>query len=223
MKLPAVGVVTVGQTPRPDLELAFGQLLPGGVSIRGALDDVSEELIREMAPVTQDDYPIRCGLASGREVSVSKSRLLPLVQQCVDELAKEGVAIVVIGCNSTFEPIGAKVPVLSPGRIVNQMVYYLVGEGKLGCLVPLAPQVPVVAAELASKGVQGRVERAGPADGKAHVLELADQLHDDGCSLIFLRCFGFGRDWQRAVAERTGIPVISPVSVSASLVKAILG
>lgn len=223
MQQPVVGVVTVGQAPRPDLEREFDQMVTGTVLIRGALDGISERAISDMQSGGQDDYPIRCALASGQEVSVSKSRLMPLVQQRVNELAEAGATMVVIGCNSTFEPIRAKVPVLSPGRIVNQMVYDLVGDGRLGCMVPLAQQVPVVTAELAAKGVLGRVERASPADSEAHVLGLAAQLQKDGCSLIFLRCFGFGGDWQRAVAAHTGLPVISPVSISASLVRAIIG
>lgn len=219
---PSIGIVTVGQSPRADLERDFGNGHGVSVTIRGALDSLAMDGIEAMRPSDASDYPIRCQLRTGIQVPVSKQQLLPLVQRCSEQLEADGVDLIVIGCNSDFEVTSTR-PVLHVGRAVNRVIYDLVGDGKLGCLIPLEAQVPKVEYELTANGVDGLVVRAAPSDMPDHVVRASRTLEQNGCTLIFLRCFGFGSEWQRRVAASVSVPVVSPVTLSAALSRSVVG
>lgn len=223
MAEPLIGLVTVGQTPRDDLRREFcGGINGRDILITGALDGRSSQEINSLQPLTSKDYPIRCSLRSGAEATVSKARLRPLVQQCVSELEEQGARLIVIGCSSDFTPLDSRVPVLSVGSTVNRLVHDLAGNGKLGCLVPLADQVTVVQEELTTAGISGIVMAAGPYDEESYVLEQALAIERAGCTLLYLRCFGFGSSWQQRVAKHVEIPVVSPVKLAATIASSLL-
>ncbi|HKV43471.1 MAG TPA: AroM family protein, partial [bacterium] len=85
----AVGLVTIGQAPRPDLIEEYERALPTTRLVqRGALDDLGDSEILDLAPAPGDEVLVS-RLRSGREVRLARHHLEPRLQRCLDGLAKE--------------------------------------------------------------------------------------------------------------------------------------
>lgn len=217
-----LGIITVGQTPRDELVAEFAASCPdSGITIVGALDETTHE---ERQTLRADDgqYPIRCQLRNGEEVTVGKKGLLPRIQGGIDALEARGVDAVVIGCNSSFPPFRHSVPILQPSQIANQVVSSLAGGLTLGCIVPLPEQVSHVMEEFKDMGVECIALAAGPGQPLQEVALVATALENMGADLIFLRCFGFDGTWKLKVAKAVSVPVVSPVTITASIAAALL-
>ena len=65
MTVPLLGIVTIGQSPRPDLVSAFAAFAPGArVEVRGALDGMATDAIDALAR-RDTDYPLLVRLTDG--------------------------------------------------------------------------------------------------------------------------------------------------------------
>lgn len=213
-----IGIVTVGQSPRIDLEEDFRKFLPRAtLRITGALDGLSNSDLDALALSATGDYPIRCRLSDGSDLAVGKQEIERRLQVRIDELEKQGARVIVVGCTSVFSTLRSSVPLVAAGKLANRVAVDCVTEGKLGCIVPLSGQVETVASELASQGVPARVVSASPTDSESRVTATALELEQDGCSLIYLRCFGFNLAWQRRVQASVRVPVLAPVSITAAV------
>ena len=68
-----LGILVLGQTPRPDIKALFAAYLPGTeLIVQGALDGLATEAIDDLAR-RKGDYPLLVILADGttREISMS--------------------------------------------------------------------------------------------------------------------------------------------------------
>ena len=91
-----VGLVTIGQSPRPDLIEEYERALPGARLVQaGALDGLSEAEILALAPGAGDDVLVS-RLRTGREVRLARRYLEPRLQSWAGR------------------PIGARPPRMSP-------------------------------------------------------------------------------------------------------------
>lgn len=218
-----IGIVTVGESPRPDIEVDFTRFLSSAkLLVTGALDGLSLEERMHLAATSRSSYPIRCRLRDGSELAVAKSVLEPLVQLKVEELQDKGAAAIVLGCTGVFPTVRADVPLLSAGKLATNIALALRGHGVLGCIVPLKDQVSAVSEGYEAEGVPAVVMNASPSDTKDTVHRAAKTLEEQGCSLIYLRCFGFGLDWQASVQSIVRVPVLAPVNVTAATALALM-
>ena len=84
-----VGLVTIGQAPRPDLAEEYEHALAGAAIIQvGALDDLSEADVLGLSPAPGDDVLVS-RLRTGREVRLSRRHLEPRLQLCLDRLQRD--------------------------------------------------------------------------------------------------------------------------------------
>ena len=217
---PVLGVVSIGQTPRPDLSRAFSDEAPQAeVRVRGALDGVGEsELAALTAPGT---YPLLVRLSSSRTIEVPMDRLVPLVALRARELANEGAAVVVVACAGGFPAVPCPVPLLLPGRIVPAVAGALTQSRRIGVITPNRAQVPFAEAKWREDGFEPRVTWASP-DDEQELRRAADDLAGAGIDLVVLDCMGHDDECRGTLARLTGLPVIAAQSLVARVAAALI-
>ena len=132
----AVGIYTIGQTPRPDLMANLAAVSDSvRFEIRGALDALSED---QIPAGPSHGYPLETRLRDGTRVVVDAAFLEPSLQQAVSELDHR-VAVHLILCAGSFPGLTARGPLIQPFDVaVTELADR--GFGSLEVVVPFAAQ-----------------------------------------------------------------------------------
>lgn len=217
---PLLGIVTIGQTPRPDLVAAFAREAPhADVRVVGALDGVSPD---DLAALTAaGPYPLLVRLADGGTVEVPRDRLVPRVAAAAATLAADGARLVVVACAGDFPAVPCPVPVLVPGRLVPAALAALAPLGPIGVVTPNAAQVPWAAAKWRADGFDAVVAAAAPGDAAA-LEDAAANFAVSRVSVVVLDCMGHGEEERATLATRCGRPVTAVQPLVARLAAAML-
>ena len=213
-----LGLVTIGQTPRPDLETAFRRHAPrADIRLVGALDGVPGEQIRQMTrrPAV---YPLHTRLADGTVVDIPIAALAPLVEAKAHSLAREGAQLVVVLCAGHFPEIPCSVPVLLPGKLLPAVVRSVSRTRRLGIVVPNAGQISAAEVKWTSDGFTTRVTSASPFRPE-EIEPAARALADSSLEMIVLDCMGHHAGYRAEFVRRTGRPVV----LAQSLVSRVVG
>jgi protein AroM len=216
-----LGIVTIGQTPRPDIERTC-RPYAGGTAIRivGALDGLTRDEIR-LLDNPDGPYPLLVRLTDGATAEVPLQALVPRVTARAADLAAASARLVVIWCAGEFPDIACPVPVLRPGRLVPACAAEVMQTRNIGVVTPVRGQVDAARAKWQADGFAATVTWAAPGDagGLARAgLELADAAIE----LVVLDCMGHGEDARREVARASGHPVLSAQSITARVAGALV-
>ncbi len=221
-----VGMVTIGQAPRVDVVPEMAKLMGSAEIIeRGALDGLTPREIEPLAPAPGDELLVT-RLRDGSAVFLAKRRVTPLVQQRIEELEAEGVALTVLLCTGTFHGLRARRPLVEPDKILLGMLRGIRFEGRLGVVTPSARHVAQTEARWRSYGLDPVVVPLSPYDsGHAPVSApaIADALGAGSVGLVVLDCMGFRRETRVELEERLGVPVLAANLLVARLVAELVG
>ena len=224
---PVLGIVTIGQTPRPDLAGAFGAEAPGAeVRVAGALDGIHpDDLAALQQPAASGsgdlDYPLLVRLASGAHIEIPLDRLVPRVTAAARGLAADGAALIVVACAGAFPDVPCPVPVLLPGRIVPAVAGALSRTRRVGIVTPNRAQLPHAEAKWRADGFEPRVAWASPSRDD-EMARAAGELRGADLDLIVIDCMGHADAARRAMAQWTGRLVIAAQSVVAKVAGALI-
>jgi protein AroM len=211
-----IGAITIGQSPRDEIVLEMEQA--AGDDLRfiqaGALDGLSRAHIDALAPAPGDDDALIARLRAGGEVLLSKPKIVPLLQACLDRLSDQADAFVIL-CAGVFPPFASRKPVLTPDRCLAAMVSATFDGGRLGVIVPIKEQQASSAARWARVDPGVVVTVASPYDEPARLVAAAEELQRAGASLVVMECQGFTSPMKRVVRDVTGAPALLPASVLA--------
>jgi protein AroM len=218
-----IGFATIGESPRDDVVPAIlTQLGPNTRAVeRGCLDGLLADEIEGLAP-TGDEVGIITLLRSGESVLLSHRKILPRMQQCVDQLVDEGQAnMVVILCGADWSTIRSERMIINPGTLFPAVVGSLAKGKKLGIIKPSAGQIEQETERYASIGIDAMVTAASPYAGGERLglaRVAAEALAAGGCDLIWMTCIGMDTRMRDEVAAVTRKPVILAQSLIASMV-----
>lgn len=204
------------------------QYLPEDIVIAeaGCLDGLTREEIDTFGP-EDGEVGIVARLREGGSTLLSHQKILPRMQQCVDQLVnQDGVDLVVIVCGADWSDIEASKLVINPGRLFPGVVGAL-GYGRtLGIIKPSAGQVEQERERYRKMGINAVVTAASPYEGEAR-LDLAraaaEHLRDEDCDLIWMTCIGMDSAMRDVVAEVTGKPIILAHALLARITTELLG
>ena len=186
-----VGIVVLGQTPRPDVEALYNDYAPGlDPSIRGALDGLDDKAVRDLANGSQD-YLLWVVLAGGRTCEIGRDRLIPLIEKKIVELSREEARFVVLMCSGDFPDFKVPIPVILPNRLVSTMALLFSHRKKIGIVIPNEGQVGSAVAGWKAKGFEVKAVVAAPND-KTALNNAAETLKDCNLDLVIMDCMGFG-------------------------------
>jgi protein AroM len=217
----AIGLVTIGQSPRTDVTADIAARLPPGTPLleRGALDDVGPGELARLAPAPGEEVLVS-RLRDGTEVTLAEARLRPRVQAAVDHVTGRGAAVVAVLCTGTLPRLRCPRPLLQPGALVRDLVAATAPGGRLGVVVPDPGQAGPVRADWAGVAGPVLVLAASPYAPLADLRQAAGTLAAFGPDLVILDCLGFDAPMQQMVAQAVGVPVILPRTVLAGVLAA---
>jgi len=217
-----VGILTIGQTPRPDLEKVFHRHLPSvTLVVRGALDGLSVETIDGLA-AAGGEYPLFTILRDGTTREISLHRLKPLLDERAREVAADGAAVAALMCAGNFPDLASPIPVLYPSRVLAAVVRGVCRGNKIGIVLPNAGQVGVAVAHWREKGFEVTPAVASPKEPAA-LSEAARVFADPNLELIVLDCMGFPPEEARRMRVLCGRPVLCPQGILPRIMAEMLG
>ena len=218
----AIGIITLGQTPRPDLEKVFRRHLPDtNFLIRGGLDEVQTAEIDALA-AAGGEYPLFVILRDGTVREISLYRLKPFLDRRAREVAAEGAAVSALMCAGNFPDLDSPVPMIYPSRVLTAVARGICRGKRIGVVTPNDGQVAAATAHWREKGFHPAVTVASPLDPAA-LSRAAEALADPGLELIVLDCMGFSPEAARRMRTLCGRPVLCPQGLVPRVMAEMLG
>jgi protein AroM len=223
-----VGLVTIGQAPRPDLVEEDEHALAGVAFIHaGALDDLSEADVLGLAPEPGDEVLVS-RLRPGREVRLSRHRLESRLQGSLDRLHRDADLTILLSTGEfpTLHPGGMG---LIPERVLHHVVAAVVdglhgtagGKVELGALIRDAAQRAPAESRWSDLGRVTAVA-ASPSQGMDGLEVAGRTLRAAGAGIAVMDCIGYTRATRQAIAGITGVPAILANAAGATIAREIL-
>jgi protein AroM len=202
-----LGLLTIGQSPRPDYESIF-HTYAGDAEIiwAGALDGLSRE---EALALNRPDgpYPLHSGLNDGTQVDIDMSDLLPLVTVGAATLVEQGADLVVLVCAGGFPEFDCDVPLILPGKLLPAVLGSFSKTRRIGVVTPIPGQIEPARKKWTEDGFHVDVAAASPYHDE-ETEAAARALSNPDLEMILLDCMGHNSRHQREFAELTGRPVL---------------
>ena len=216
-----IGIITIGQSPRTDVVPEMAAFFGKGVEVleRGALDGLTLEEVRAYEPDAGMIH-LCTRMRDGSEVVVAKEKLLPKIQEAIDDLNREQVTLILLLCVGEFPQFRSTALVVEPQKIVDHCIQGLIGASHcLGIVIPIAEQEDWVRQTFSELTASITVTIASPYAGQDDLPAAAAILKEAACDLIVMYCMGFNRQLTRPIREITAKPVI----VSSAIVARTIG
>jgi protein AroM len=211
-----LGLVTIGQTPRPDVEGEFRRFSPDAdIALTGALDGLERQEIDKLA-VGPQPYPLLTRLADGSTAVIERSRLIPLIETAISRLTRFKPAAIAVLCAGDMPAFKAACPVLIPGILLPGIVKACARTASIGIVTPVAGQVDAARAKWEKDGFAPHVTYASPFD-PSEIERAAGEMRAAPIELVVLDCMGHGREYQRRFTELSRRPVLAAQSIVARL------
>ncbi len=218
-----LGIATMGQAPRDDLVALFGAHAPAGteVILRGCLDGVSESEIDARRPLNGDDT-LYTRFRGDKDVTISKKHVIEHAPATLARLRADGADAVVFACTGDFPPMNGDAGVLFPSRVLDGWISALLPTGRLGLLVPLAEQIPKLAAKRRRPGLEVVAEPLVPSGDPAAARLAAERLKALKPDVVAMDCMGYSQATKDIVAAIVGVPVLLAVTTVSRVVEEVL-
>ncbi|MCH2625348.1 MAG: AroM family protein [Acidimicrobiales bacterium] len=211
-------VLTIGQTPRNDIEKELRQVLGARpIEMHGALDGLSTEDINQFSPESAADT-FHTHLANGADVIISKKAVTARLEKI---LATTGSRPVLVACTGKFSGLAKSHNVLFPSTILEGVVDAVAPANcTLGVLVPLVHQIEPLSQQWRRPDREVVVAAVKPGEDAS---QAAAALARAGVDLVVLDCFGYETALLSQVRKTTGVPVLSAVRCTAHVASELLG
>jgi protein AroM len=208
---PVVGLVTIGQSPRPDVVPDMAELIGPGVEIReaGALDGLTRAEIDTLKPTGGDEILVT-RLHDGAAVFLGKEKIVGLVEQRIAALEHDGATLTALLCTGAFPRLRAGRTLIQPHPVLLGTLRGLSWHGRLGVLTPSVPHVPQTEARWRRDGFDPVVAPLSPYEEEdpAALRRAADAMRAAGAGLVVMDCMGFRRKTRDELRGLTGVPVL---------------
>lgn len=219
-----IGIVTIGQSPRPDVVKEMMPFFGKNVSVleRGALDGLTLEQVKEFFP-DSGMIPLCTRMRSGSEVMIAKEKILPRIEQLIDELNGKKTSFIALLCVGSFPSFDSSCLVVHPQRIVNRCVESLISKKHhLGVVIPTPEQEDWARKNFVNVTPRITVTAASPYGDRSQVSRAGKVLKEANCDLIVMYCMGFTRELTKEIRSVTAKPVILSSSIVARTIGELL-
>lgn len=207
MKQKAIGALTIGQSPRPDLVSPLIQVLPDGYQVlqAGALDGLAPDSLP--APVA-GSYPLTTRLQDGTLVMVDETFLAPKLQQALNTLEGWGVIVTLLLCAGTFSELQGARPLFKPFNLARDVLHTL-GMQAIGLISPIKEQETPIRRRWTSAGFQPTVWTADlTRQDEQFIYQLERQIETNKLECIVLDYVGHPANLVRQLQETAVVPVL---------------
>ena len=215
-----MGVVVIGQSPRPSVVNEIAAVLSPGLQIdlRGALDGMTRAEIDAIPPSDGQDALFTL-LPNGDSVTISKKAVEARAAIQIEKFAREGVKVAMLACTGKFPNLAPEGLVILPSAVLHNVVAAVLPKGRLGIFSPLPEQTALIARkwERVHVEVVGVTMRPG-SDAEA-VDEAARKMSALSPDLVVMDCMSYTSADKKRVRLSYEGPVILAIAAAARIVE----
>lgn len=223
MSAKRLGVVVIGQSPRPEIVAQLRPYISPNVAIevRGALDGMTRAEIDKIPPINGHDA-LFTRLPDGDAVKISKEVVEHRAKSVIEEFATQGVTATMLCCTGEFPSLDSNHVVVLPSAVLAGIVNGLLPKGRLGLFVPLTDQI----GELDAKWQRGGDEIVSialtPGSPDAAIDEAAAEMQALMPDLVVMDCMSYTQAMKDRVRRTLRMPVILGITSAARVVGELL-
>jgi len=223
MKHQRMGVVVIGQSPRPSVAAEIAAVVSPGMTIdlRGALDGMTRAEIDAIPPMDGYDTLFTL-LPNGDGVVISKKEVEKRANQQLARLRHEGVGVTLLACTGKFPNLAAQGLVVLPSAVLHHTVEAILPKGRLGVFSPLPEQTALIGKKWQREGVEvvGVTLRPGSGDEAVDDAALAMAAHLP--DLVVMDCMSYTSANKARVRRSYSGPVILAIAAAARVVEELM-
>ncbi len=216
----AIGMVTIGQTPREDVTPDLKKIWGDGIEIieKGALDGLSKEEIEGFKP-EEGDYTLVTRLRDGSHAIIAKKYILPRLQNAIDELNAQEIPLILLLCTGAFPEFKSEAIIIRPQAIIHKTVAAIAAGKTVGIITPLPDQVMQCREKWLESEVDIKVEYGSPYGPKEDLIQGIKRLSENDLSFIVLDCMGYSAVMKDMIKEMINIPIVLPRTLIARIIR----
>jgi protein AroM len=215
-----IGVVVIGQSPRPTVAAEISRVLSPGTSIdlRGALDGMSRAEIDAIPPVDGADALFTL-LPNGDNVRISKKAVEGRANAQLARFRQEGIDVAMLACTGKFPNLTPEGLVILPSAVLHRLVEAVLPKGRLGVFSPLPEQTALIAKKWQREGVEVVGVTLQPGSDDAAVDAAARTMAFSQPDLVVLDCMSYTSANKARVRQIYAGPVILSIAAAARVVE----
>jgi protein AroM len=220
LQIRRMGVVVIGQSPRPSMEAEIRAVLSPDVSVelRGALDGMSRAEIDAIPPLDGADALFTL-LPNGDNVRISKKQVEGRANAQLARFRQEGIDVAMLACTGKFPNLAPDGLVILPSAVLHKMVEAVLPKGKLGVFSPLAEQTALIGRKWQRDGVEVVGVTLQPGSDDSAVDAAAQAMADNHPDLVVLDCMSYTSANKARVRDIVGGPVILSIAAAARVIE----
>ena len=218
-----LGVVVVGQSPRPEIVAQIRPYLGDAVEIdlHGALDGLGRTEVAALAPGTGADT-LFTRLPGGENVKLSKDAVEARAGAVIERMAEQGTTAMMLCCTGEFPGLTTGRLVL-PSAVLCGIVAGLLPRGRLGILIPLPEQAETLCAKWRRPGLEIVAEPLTPGSAAPAIDAAAHRLAAHAPDLIVMDCMSYDQATKDRLRQTLRTPVILAIAAAARIAAELLG
>jgi protein AroM len=223
MQQQRMGVVVIGQSPRPSVAHEIAAVLSPGLEIdlRGALDGMTRDEIDAIPPVDGYDTLFTL-LPNGDGVTISKKAVEARAAMQIDKFASEGAKIAMLACTGKFPNLAPKGLVILPSAVLHKLVEAVLPKGRLGIFSPLPAQTALIARKWERANIEVVGVTMQPGSNDEAVDAAAQKMAALSPDLVVMDCMGYTSANKARVRRAYNGPVILAIAAAARVVEELM-
>lgn len=223
MQQQRMGVVVIGQSPRPSVANEIAAVLSPGMTIdlRGALDGMTRAEIDAIPPIDGYDTLFTL-LPNGDSVIISKKAVEARAALQIEKFAGEGVKIAMLACTGKFPNLAPEGLVILPSAVLHKLVEAVLPRGRLGVFSPLAAQTALIGKKWQREGIDVAGVTMQPGSDDAAIDAAAQKMAALKPDLVVMDCMGYTSLNKARVRQAYEGPVILAIAAAARVVEELM-
>jgi protein AroM len=223
MQQQRMGVVVIGQRPRPSVENEIAAVVSAGLTIdlRGALDGMTRAEIDAIPPVDGHDALFTL-LPNGDGVTLSKQAVEARAATQIENFVREGVKVTLLACTGKFPRLAPDGLVILPSAVLHNMVEAVLPKGRLGVFSPLPEQTALIDRKWQRPNIEVVGVTMRPGSDAASIDEASRKMAALSPDLVVMDCMGYTRADKARLRLAYDGPVILAIAAAARVVEELL-
>src|SRR5690625_571706 len=183
---------------------------------------MTENEIALLAP-TKEDQLLVSRLQDGSEVRLSKEKILPIVQDRIDELNDEGAHLILIACTGRFPIFTSKVEIIYPDFLLSHVVIGTFMNGTIGVIIPNENQKEMIENKWNKDGFAIVHKASSPYTfSEEKFIQAIQTLEQKEIKTIVLDCFGYTNEMKQLAQKHTEKPIVLSRNIIYKLIAEII-